>query len=367
LIRWPAARRARHAMIAICVVGTASLSGAQAGGRGDAPGTAPDPRDPRDRHDPRDTGLDLDAHPEGAVVVVGTAEDHDRAVIGAAVAAAARAAGWSLPREPVTKQDADRLFECGDPARPSACVPAAIGGRAIRQIFVFAVDKNQAESGAPMVVLTARLIVTDPQALVVRQRFCVHCADDRLTEAATELVRQLRQELAVRTGRTILDVTSAPTGARITLDGHPIGATDATFNTFPGSHVVIVEKLGYLAETRTVIAEEGKTAAVAVTLLPSAGAAPAARSGHVIAGALVGSGALAVIAGGFLLELGARGGPRDKYRYVGATPAGAVLGIAGAAVCGVGFYLWRRTPASSGPTVGLAPGGGVVAGWAAAF
>jgi hypothetical protein len=339
-------------MLAVCVVGTASLSSARADGRGDAP---------------HDTGAALDAQDDGSLVVGGGAEDHDRAVVSAAVAAAAREGGWSLGREPVTTQDADRLLECGEPARPWACVPASVGGRAIRRIFVFSVDKRQADSGAPMVVLTARLIVTDPQALVVRQRFCVHCADDRLTEASTELVRQLLQDLAVRTGRTILDVASTPTGARITLDGHPIGATNGTFNTFPGPHVVIVEKLGYRPETRTVIAEEGKTAAVVVTLVPAAAAATAARPRHVISGALVAGGALAVIAGGVLLELGSRDGPDHKYRYAEATPAGAVLGVAGAAVCVVGVYLWRRTPASSGPTAVIAPGGGVVAGWAAAF
>jgi hypothetical protein len=41
---------------------------------------------------------------------------------------------------------------------------------------------------------------------------------------------------------------------------------------------------------------------------------------------------LAIVAAGVLLELGARGGPDhpgDKYRYAGATPAGAMVGAAG--------------------------------------
>jgi hypothetical protein len=202
---------------------------------------------------------DVERDAAGSVVVGGGAEDHDRRVVGAAVAVAAREAGWSLPREPVTKHDADRLLDCGDHGTPWACIPASLGGRGIRRIFVFAVDRNLSDSGAPMVVLTARLIVTAPQALVVRQRFCEHCADDRLAEASIELARQLLQDLAVRSGRTILEVESSPPGARITLDGLPIGATNATFNTFPGAHVVVVEKLGYLAATRSVIAEEGKT------------------------------------------------------------------------------------------------------------
>jgi hypothetical protein len=42
-------------------------------------------------------------------------------------------------------------------------------------------------------------------------------------------------------------VESAPPGARITLDGHPIGIPTApfnTFNTFPGPHVVMFDKPG---------------------------------------------------------------------------------------------------------------------------
>ena len=301
------------------------------------------------------------------MVVGGRAEDHELKVIGGAVMAVARAAGWSLPREPVTKQDTDQLLDCSHPDKPWTCVPASIERRGVRRIFAFAVDQEQTDSGAPMVVLTGRLIGAAPQALVVRQRFCEHCADDRLTEATAKLARQLLQDLAVRSGRTILDVESMPPGAWITLDGRPIGATNASFNTFPGSHVVIVDKPGYRSETRTAIAEEGKTASVAVTLVPFLAAAPAARPGHLVSGGLIGGGALAVATGGVLLDLGTRGGRNDKYRYVGATPAGVVIGGAGAAALVTGIYLWWRASASSTPTLGMTSSGSAVAGWVAAF
>jgi hypothetical protein len=303
---------------------------------------------------------------DGSVVIGGAAEDRDRSVVGAAVAATAREAGWALSRDPVAAPDVDRLLACSDPIRPWACVPASLGSRGIRRVFVFAVDRKQTASGAPMVVLTAKLIVQAPQGLAVRQRFCEHCADDRLSGASTELARQLLQDLAVRSGRTVLDVASTPPGARITLDGQPIGATDAAFNTFPGSHVVVVEKAGYRAERRTVIAEDGKTAAVAVVLASAdPGSGPARRS-RALPGALIGGGALAVIAGGVLLDLGSRGGAHDKYRYVGATPAGAVAGLAGVAALAAGVYVWWRTPATSAPGIAIARPE-IVVGWATAF
>jgi hypothetical protein len=303
---------------------------------------------------------------DGSVVIGGGAEDRDRSVVGAAVAATAREAGWALSRDPVAPPDVDRLLACSDPIRPWACVPASLGSRGIRRIFVFAVDRKQAASGAPMVVLTAKLIVQAPQGLAVRQRFCEHCADDRLSGASTELARQLLQDLAVRSGRTVLDVASIPPGARITLDGQPIGATDAAFNTFPGPHVVVVEKPGYRAERRTVIAEEGKTAAVAVLLAPADPASGPVRRSRALPGALIGGGALAVIAGAALLDLGSRGGPHDKYRYVGATPAGAVIGLAGVAGLAAGVYVWWRTPPPSVPGIAIA-GRAFCAVWATTF
>jgi hypothetical protein len=67
-----------------------------------------------------------------------------------------------------------------------------------------------------------------------------------------------------------------------------------------------------------------------------------------------------------LLDLGSRGGPHDKYRYVGATPAGAVLGLAGVAALAAGVYVWWRTPTTSAPGSAIARRE-IVAGWATAF
>lgn len=296
---------------------------------------------------------------DGSVVIAGAAEERDRSVVGAAVAATARAAGWALSRDPVAALDVDRLLACSDAVRPWACVPASLGSRGIRQVFVFAVDPKQTASGTPMVVLTAKLIVQAPQGIAVRQRFCEHCADDRLTGASTDLARQLLQDLAVRSGRTVLDVASNPPGARITLDGQPIGATDATFNTFPGAHIVVIEKPGYRPERFAVSAAEGKTAKVAVVLAPRDDTAEPGPPLRALPIALIGGGALAAFAGGVLLDLGSRGGAQDKYRYVGATPAGAVLGLAGAAAIAAGIYLGWEAPAAAGH--------GLVVGWVTAF
>ena len=104
-------RSARRVMIAICAVSVASPARAHAEPSTEARDVPGVPGVPGVHDAP-------DAHDDGSVVIGGGAEDHDRTVVSAAVVATARAAGWSLPREPVTKQDADQLLDCGDPDKP---------------------------------------------------------------------------------------------------------------------------------------------------------------------------------------------------------------------------------------------------------
>jgi hypothetical protein len=223
-----------------------------------------------------------------------------------------------------------------------------------------------------MVVLTAKLIVTHPHALVVHQRFCEHCTDDKLTQASTELTQQLVQELAVRMGRTVLEVKSTPSGARITLDGDPIGATNTTFNTYPGSHVVIIEKPGYLTQTISTDTQEGKTAEVSVALRESdssprtAIAKPPSRHSRIVPLTLIGAGGAAAVTAGVLVYLGQQDGRNDKYVHTHATAIGVVTGLAGVAMIGAGAYLWWRGPGGSAPTAAVLPGGAIV-GWTRSF
>jgi PEGA domain len=307
----------------------------------------------------------------GVIAIGGNADERDLEAIRLGLSAATQAVGWQLPSKPVSKKELAGLLRCLDPGDPSECVPATLTAQGIRHALVVATKKQQAEDGSPVVVLTVNLIVTKPQALIVRQRFCEHCSEDKLTQAATEVTRQLMEELAVRTGRTILAVTSRPSGARIVLDGASIGATDGTFNTYPGSHTVILEKPGYLTETLSVEAVEGKTAEISVVLRASAAAPPTSPptpspSSRKLPLALMGVGAASMVTAGVLLYVGEQDGPDDKRLRQRATPVGVAVGVAGVAAVGVGLYLWLRGPGRSGPTAS-AQRGGVAVGWIEAF
>lgn len=308
----------------------------------------------------------------GVVAVGGNAEERDRAAVSAGAMAATRQAGWQLPAKPLTKKESTSLLRCLDPGEPWNCIPGSIGSQGIHQALVVAAEKQQAEDGSPVVVLTAKLIVTQPHALAVRRRLCEHCADDRLTQASSELTEQLLQELAVRMGRTVLEVKSSPSGARIVLDGVPVGATNMTFNTYPGPHVVILEAPGYLTQTIPVDAQEGKTAAVAVTLQPSASVPPPPKiatqheePSRLAPIALFSAGGAALVGSGILIYLGAQSGPDQDVLHTSAKAHGIELGILGVAAIGAGAYLWWRG-STSAPTVSVTPGAAVV-GWTRAF
>jgi hypothetical protein len=307
----------------------------------------------------------------GVIVIGGNAEERDRAAVTAGMTSAARGAGWQLPAKPLTKKETAGLLRCLDPGEPWGCIPGTINAQGIHHALVVAAQKQQAEDGSPVVVLTAKLIVTKPQALVVRQRFCEHCTDDKLTQASSELAQQLVQELAVRIGRTVLDVKSTPTGARITLDGVAIGATDATFNTYPGSHVVIIEKPGYLSQTVPVEAQEGKTAEVSIVLQESSVSSPhitkqQPRPSRLVPLIVIGAGGAGVVTAGILVYLGQQDGPDDKTIHRRATTLGVISGVAGLAAVGAGFYLLWKGSSASAPTVSAVNGGAVV-GWIRAF
>ncbi len=307
----------------------------------------------------------------GVIAVGGDAEERELEAIRLGLAAATSAAGWQLSSKPITKKELAGLLRCLDLSEPWGCIPAPLTAQGVRHALGVAAKKQQAENGSPIVVFTVSLIATSPRALIVRQRFCEHCSEDKLTQAATEVTQQLLEELAVRSGRTILAVKSMPSGARIVLDGVSIGATDGTFNTYPGLHTVILEKSGYLTQTVSVEAIEGKTAEVSVVLPESPDTSPTKQpppptTSRWVPLTLMGVGATSIGTAGALLYVGAQDGPNDKQLRPHATTVGVVAGIAGVASLGAGLYLWLRGSSRSGPTANSLPGGAAV-GWLGIF
>jgi hypothetical protein len=308
----------------------------------------------------------------GVLVVGGGAREHERLTISDAIEGAMRSAGWSLPSKPATKKETDGLLNCQDATTPWTCVPTSLSSKGIRNVFVVSVDMRQAPNGAPLVVITGRMIVTEPPEFAFGQRFCEHCADDKLVEAGAELTRQLIDDLATRAGRTVVHLTSEPSAADIILDGKKLGATEATYSTSPGKHTAMVQKAGYVSQVKEFTVEQGKTADISFTLVRSDAATndtahvtpPHSSRWIVLPAVAIGVGASFAVLGGALLYRGLRGS--DQYDYPHATAVGLPIEVVGLGAIGAGIYLLWRHDRASAPTATATPGGAIV-GWAGRF
>lgn len=310
-----------------------------------------------------------EAHAEaGLVVIGGTADERVRATVGAAVEDAARQAGWSLAAGRLSRKEQDALVRCKEPT-PFPCLPPSLEVGGIERVLVVTVDRATSDSGAPELVLLGKLIVTRPRDVIVNRRFCETCAEDRLAQESTRLAQDLLRLLATQSGRTVIEIRSEPTGAQIVLDGQRIGVTDASFNTFPGEHVVMLEKDGYVSEVVELTVDEGKTAHVSRTLRTAEKRPPLMppRRSRLVPGAVMAAGAAAVLGGIVLFAVDEDPNPTGGKQYWDTAPAGVAIGLAGLAVGGAGAYLWRRASRRDTAPAATLARGAVVIGWSGSF
>lgn len=314
------------------------------------------------------------AHAETAVVLVaGKAPPKDRATAGSAVRSAARSAGWQLLEAPLSDGETSKLLACLKGPQRWACLSPVLAGKDLQRLIVVGLDPDpSADTGT--LVLTERILLPGSDVTASDQRSCSKCIEETLTRVAFDLTKELLEEATAGTGKTKLSIRSTPPGAWITLDTTNVGLTDRTTSTFPGRHVVTVQRDGYQADTRTVDVVENKETTVAFNLRPNVGTPPPATSDsgypHLVPAIVIGAGAAAIIAG-VILQLPPDAGPgkEEQPKYLINAP-GAVCVIGGGLAVGVGVYLWVRAtqnPAPvSMPTATITAGGGIV-GWMGHF
>lgn len=88
----------------------------------------------------------------------------------------------------------------------------------------------------------------------------------------TEAERELG---ALRSRPSVLTVTTVPSGASVTVDGHPASsATPVTLEVRPGAHTLSIRHDGYVTETRPLEARYGRAVIVSLDLVKAAGGRP---------------------------------------------------------------------------------------------
>jgi hypothetical protein len=306
----------------------------------------------------------------GVVLVVGKAQAKDRTTVASAVRSAARSGGWELIETPLTDPEIQKIVACLGGARLWSCVSPVVEAKGIRRLVIVRVEPSRSPDGAAALALTEQVLLPGSDVTTADQRYCPRCIDETLTRIAFDLTKTLLQEAASGTARTRLTIRSTPPAAWITLDGANVGLTDRTYATFPGRHVVLLQREGYDAEIRTVDAIEDQEVVVAVALRSRVVVAPGgARSSYLVPAVVAGAGAVAVGAG-IWLQL-AKDPPTSgrQPKYLVSTP-GIALMVGGSVAVGVAAYLWLRADRGSAPAsalaVSLTPGGGVL-GWTGQF
>lgn len=216
---------------------------------------------------------------------------------------------------------------------------------------------------------TEQILLPESDVATSNQRSCSKCTEETLTRVAFDLTKELLEEASAGTRRTRLRILSTPPGAWITLDTTNVGLTDHTYSTFPGRHVVTVQRDGYQIETRTVDVIENKETTVAITLRANDKVTPAPTAGehpHLIPAVVIGAGAAALVVG-VVLQLPPDSGRQPKYLV---NAPGAICVIGGGLAVGLGVYLWIRATKNAAPvsmpTGAITAGGGIV-GWMGHF
>ena len=313
------------------------------------------------------------ARADGAVMVVGAVPPRDRDAIVEAIKGVGSALSLRFTAAP-SRDAADASVACLRDQAPWSCIASTVRG--VDQLVIVEVDSDRG-AGAPMTIVTAHLLTAGAEDESFASRNCAMCNEDALKRAVGELGRELLQRAAARSGRTKLAIQSSPDRAQISLDGRPMGATDATLATYPGPHTIELEAPGFARTTREVIAIDGATVDVSIRLVPEPRAAaaveraaPAPRAeprSLLLPGLAIGAGAAAMVAGGLLIGFDGDPDPSGRQRYYYDTASYGVAALAaGAVVAGVGIYVWLRPGRSSLAAVAPLPGGAAVS-WAGRF
>lgn len=322
------------------------------------------------------------AEPGTGVVIVSVGskiEQHDRLLAISAAEERVRANGWQLSPKTFSPREVDAIMGCFLSAEAWSCVAKIVRDQGIQRIAAVTLGLKEAADGSRQVVVGERLAFANAESILVGQRFCEHCTDDTLTTLTGELTKELLDRASLRSGRTVLSIRSTPQRAKYFIDGSLMGITDAKLDVLPGKHTVTIEHDGFESITRSIQAEEGKTAEVSVTLdrvVPSGPRDPVipapltrdlpAPHSRLLPVTLLVAGGLAIAGGGVLITLNQHSvtkgrGEEQPQGYYSTVGSGIAVVGGGILVASLGGYLWwKYSRAEVAPTMTATTGGAVV-------
>lgn len=338
----------------------------------------------------------------GAVLVATTPTARDAQTAQQAITSALMTAGWDVREVKFSARETKTVLACVREREAQKCLRPLLQKKGLQHIAVVSLTF---EPSTRELVITERLASEEVGSIAMSQRYCQQCTDDTLVTSSMALTKELLDQLAVFGGRTVLEVTSEPTGVPFFVDGKEMGITDKRVPIAPGAHVVRVMLAGTKGVERTIEGVEGETAKLRVDLtakapeavvvpkvspsvaaqtaaqaspvLPSPAAAVQSaepgRAGGVHAKApsrvgpvvLMAVGGVAVVGGVALFAMNEHaplpplGMEQPRYYYPTTLPA-SVSVASGVVALGVGYWWWRKRTPAGAPLVAPVAHGAVV-------
>lgn len=290
------------------------------------------------------------------VVVVGEATMQPQ--MAAQVEAWLRQHGHVLVPSPLPPDAINTIVDCFV-IEDEVCARKVVEKRAKTQSIVFAKVDLKPDASDKTVTLTAYWFSKGRDAIAER-RYCERCTDVTLRSTADELMAALTIGTAKDAGK--VKITSTPSGARVVIDGSPIGVTPLEYELKSGAHKLTLQQSGHKDDSRDFKVEKGETTQVDVMMTSIA-------STNFFPLVMLGAGGVMLATGLVLFAMDEDepkpvGNQKEFYRNTG--PLGVGLAISGLAVAGVGGYLLFRAKTSSAPVASITSESGFV-GWAGEF
>jgi hypothetical protein len=269
--------------------------------------------------------------------------------------------GHTLVPSPLPPEAITALVDCFA-LESQDCARDVIEKRARSSSIVYA-HVETASNGTRDVTLTAYWFDKghDP---VAERKTCEHCTDQSLRAIADELMKKLVGGAEV--GHVKLK--SRPAGARITIDGQPIGVTPLDWDLLPGKHTIHMEKTGVQPASRAIVVVSNRTDTLAMDLVPGDDDHDGQQRSRTIPLTLLGVGGAALIGGAVLIAIDQDPVPSAPPRIRNTAPTGTLLVATGAVAAGVGTYLmWFRSRKAASTPVAAFTSDTAYIGWLGRF
>ena len=264
-------------------------------------------------------------------------------------------AGHQVRLRALDAKATDKLVDCFILTDQRCAEPVVKQARLDGFLFVMVEVKRDTKAQTDEIRLTGWLFGADGGAIASQSVYCKACRNDTLGPTAEDLARTLFSVADVGTGR--VKITSAPTGARVAIDGAAAGATPLEQGLRSGPHVIELDLGGHYPERREITVAKGATAEVDVPLRRIETPPPAGKRGPLPFVAM-GAGAALVITGAVMIAIDqdcTAGGPCDvattEREYRNSAPVGVGLAAAGVVAAGAGVYLYLRAPKAASTAV----------------